>query len=534
MITPVYPNNILFKFITRRCGLPASSAIPSVYTIAQSPSQNGVGIGTMELTCSALALFSPSTSLTVPTNNTVLNQLVQQWSLDYLNWFQVQFDEVLPGINAVVPNGIIQVIEFSYDNNKCFTRISSFPSLMQPDRLAHQITTLESDCPDTSDSNSADPCIKVYGPPAQGQTSDTTTIDEFLICFQDGRLVETFLQTVIYDCACGSSSSSSSSCFLTICATNCDTGNVVSGAVITVTGAVPPSGFTPSGGCIQFLIPSPGTYPVSASATGFVTSNLSLPITCNEIFTIRLISTNSPLCQDINIFGCNAFAGGALAGFGTLTVGGNTFTMPEDGGPLSACISLTSGTYPWTASGPDFQDMTGMVTVPGPCSPGTGLPETIVLTPDSGFHCATCQGFGVDVGGILVPSFSGFVYPETLTLNDSVYGGTTLTYDVPTSTWIGTLNVMVPACVGAGCAAGMSTLTYTWNGCLSITYSTVNGICPGVGGGNRGVGTSPVIGAIPFPLMAQYSAPQTCCVFGPDCPGPIPPYSTAPLFTVTT
>jgi hypothetical protein len=315
------------------------------------------------------------------------------------------------------------------------------------------------------------------------------------------------------------------SCFVNISATICSTGETITDLTITVAGAVPPTGFHTFPGLFQFLLPSPGTYTVTASAPGFITSTTSIPLTCNQTLTVPLFPVGSTGCALVNIIGCNAFAGGPLTGFGTLTVGDNIFTMPDDFGPMSVCLPL-AGTFEWTASCPGFQDMTGTVTVSSNCGAPVGLPETIILTPASGFQCA-----GIPC---LFGSNPGFAYPLTLSLNDSVYGGATLTYDVPSATWIGSLSASVPACVGAGCPAGTSTITYTWNGCLGITYSTTNNLCPGAGGVNRTAGNTPVLGAVPFPLMMQFSVPQTCCVFGPGCGGPLPPYSEAAMITVTT
>jgi hypothetical protein len=215
MITPVYPSQVTFRFPSRRCGGSPSQTIPSIYTISTTPTQPGVAIGNNTITDDALALFNPTVSLTSPSNSAVLQSLVQQWTLDYLNWFKYQIDEVLAGIAAVKPNGILQVTEFEYNYDKCFTRISSLPIPFQPDRLAHQITSLLTDCPATSDANSADPCVKIFGPPLPTQFSNQTTVNEFLVCFQDGRLTETYLQTVTYDCGCQEQES-------TCCVCTCD------------------------------------------------------------------------------------------------------------------------------------------------------------------------------------------------------------------------------------------------------------------------------------------------------------------------
>jgi hypothetical protein len=203
MIIPVYPKSVVFKFPTRWCNSLPTDNIPSVYTISTTPTQPGVALGTLVFDETALALFTASTSLTTPTNQSTLQNLLSQFVLDFLNWQMYQIDEVLAGIASIQPNGILQCIEFSYNQNECYTRLSSLPNWFPVDRLAHQISTLETDCPTISDENSATPCIKWYAPPIETQSGNTTKLDEFLICFQDGRLIETYLQTVTYNCGCG-------------------------------------------------------------------------------------------------------------------------------------------------------------------------------------------------------------------------------------------------------------------------------------------------------------------------------------------
>jgi hypothetical protein len=200
---PVNPASIQLKFRTRTCGFDPDSLAPQVYTLSQATTLPGVNLGTQVFSEACLALFSPVTSTTVPTNNDTLQALIKQFSNDYLLWRQTQFDINLAGVAAVIPNGLIQVMEISYNQNDCFTRISTLPDNFPFDNLAHQLTNLDDLCPDDEELNTAEPCAKVFGPPYPTQSAPgTTSLDQFLICFEDGRLTETYLQTVTYNCGC--------------------------------------------------------------------------------------------------------------------------------------------------------------------------------------------------------------------------------------------------------------------------------------------------------------------------------------------
>jgi hypothetical protein len=214
MNVPVYPQNVLIRFDTRRCGGVPSDVVPDAYTLTQSISLSGVNIGTFSITDRLIATFDPSVSLTTPTNNTVLQSLISQFTTDFFAWGQVQFDELLAGIAAVQPNGLIKTIEFKYNSDICYTRISTQPDVFRLDRLTHQDPALETNCPSNNDNNTSTPCIKWFAPPVPAQSGSNTTLDEFLICFEDGRLTEKYLQTVTYNCGCGSE--------VTCCVTTCN------------------------------------------------------------------------------------------------------------------------------------------------------------------------------------------------------------------------------------------------------------------------------------------------------------------------
>jgi hypothetical protein len=332
-------------------------------------------------------------------------------------------------------------------------------------------------------------------------------------------------------------------CNVTVCATDCS-GNPIPGAVVLITGPGAPT--TPSsgiGGCVSIVVGGPGPYVITVSATGFITTSLAATITCGETITVQLQTNPSTACPSITLSGC--FAGpegpGPLSNApdtspATLTIDGVTYTA-DLGGNVQPCLTKP-GTFTWTASCPGFDDATGTVTVATPCGVSSGLPTVIQLTPSSGFFCtsgAECFVFEID-GGVTIGS-SSFAYPETLSLNDSLYGGATLTYNAAIPGWVGTISgVSVTPCAPSGCAAATTTITYTWNGCLSISYTTnepTGGFCPGAGPGTNSSGGNTVNGSIAFPLMIQFSV-VGCDVGFPETGAANPLYPTSATITITT
>jgi hypothetical protein len=445
---PVNPAKITFKFPTRTCGFDPSNLAPPVYSLSQSTTLPGVNIGSLEFTEDALALFTPATSTTTPTNNSALQTLIQQFSTDFLNWRQTQFDIVLAGIANVAQNGLIQVTEFDYNSDMCRTRITSLPDNFPPDRLAHQLITLSTDCPNTTDSNTAEPCFKGYGPPSTSE-SGSTTFDEFLLCFQDGRLTEKFLQQVTYPCGCGPSG-----CMINIGVFNCNTAKFIPGAFVQVTGnGVNLSGVTGSNGEITFTIPESGIYTVFGSALGTQNFRQAVLLVCGLGTTIWLQeSVNS--CFQFTAVGCGG--GGTQIPGATLAIAGTTYDLPA-----TVCLSVPGNSpppttvFPYTVSAPPtYADATGSVTITGNCF-AQGGPIAVSLMPAPGFVCF-CGG-----GNCAIPA-------TVLDLTDSAYGPVTLAFGIVAGQqqWQGTLTVNYPGGIffggGITCLPQNSvTITYT-------------------------------------------------------------------------
>jgi hypothetical protein len=444
---PVNPKQINFKFQTRTCGFDPSNLAPPVYSLSQSTTLPGVNIGSLEFTEDTLALFTPSTSTTVPTNNSTLQALIQQFANDFLMWRQFQIDQVFAGIANVAMNGIYQCVEFDYNSDMCRTRVTSLPDNFPPDRLAHQLTTLSTDCPNTTDSNTAEPCFKGYGPPSTS-ISGSTVFDEFLLCFQDGRLTETFLQQVIYPCGCGPGG-----CRINIGVFNCNTAKFIPGASVQVIGlGIDVSGVTGSNGIFSLTVPVAGTYQIIGSAPGLESFNQTVSVICGFGATIWL-QESVLSCFQFSAVGCgggNTQVPGAI-----LSIAGVTYDLPA-----TVCLTVPTApgvlpppttVFPYTVSAPPtYADSTGSITVTGNCFTQGG-PVPVTLMPAPGFVCF-CGG-----GNCAIPA-------TVLNLTDSAYGPVTLTFGIVggQQQWTGQLTVRYLGGTFLHCPEQDSvTLTYT-------------------------------------------------------------------------
>jgi Carboxypeptidase regulatory-like domain len=263
-------------------------------------------------------------------------------------------------------------------------------------------------------------------------------------------------------CRCGGTPGT---CIVGICATDCSNNPVV-GAMVSVTPVGSGSGSSctttasPSDGCCQITLSAgAGNYNVTVSATGFSTLTQQMALSCSNIYTIALLPSPTTFCCTFSAIGCN----GEPACNATVNIAGQTE-------PLPATICLTAvGSYPWTISAPTFNDATGTATITSLCGGCSGGAVDVELTPASGFQCCAL--------GNLFPAEA---LPDTLFLTDSVYGGTTLTFD-GVSSWVGSIS---GANVAAGCGCpdgGVTTIVYTVS-CdgagVGITYSVDIGDCP--------------------------------------------------------
>lgn len=109
-------------------------------------------------------------------------------------------------------------------------------------------------------------CFKAFGPPIENHAAGQTVLDEFLICFEDGRLVERWLQKVTYPCSC----SPETTCMYTFCVIACGGQSqtfFIPGSTVTVSyGSVQiSSGVTGDNGCVTLCIGPFATYTVTAT-----------------------------------------------------------------------------------------------------------------------------------------------------------------------------------------------------------------------------------------------------------------------------
>lgn len=118
---------------------------------------------------------------TTPTNSTALTALAKQISQDFYDWRSESFDTVLNGICAVVPNGLIDVIEWRYDASDVTTRIQSAPWNGEAQEQNHYDPATAS-CDDVHNSGSPTgkvPYIEFLGAPescAGGKATATCTV----------------------------------------------------------------------------------------------------------------------------------------------------------------------------------------------------------------------------------------------------------------------------------------------------------------------------------------------------------------------
>ena len=277
----VFPNHLVFKFPGRRCGTPLTPPIPDPYIIYQDPPQSGVKIGTRTVDTLLPALFNPSVDNVTPINDAALQSYSRQFTTDDLNWGQSQFDYVLVGIAAILPNGLIDTIELSYNQNECFTRLYTTPYNFEPNYLAAVDPQLFLSCPDTNENNTAIPCVKRFGPPTT-TASGSTTLDEYLVCFQDGRLIRKFLQQVTLPCSCGPAQ-----CQTKICVSVCVSPFVpLPNATVSISygsgaGTLISSGVTDSTGCVTLCMGPPVTYSITFSHPTYGTRTVNQALAVN-------------------------------------------------------------------------------------------------------------------------------------------------------------------------------------------------------------------------------------------------------------
>ena len=184
--------SISLLFFPKSCNpTPSTSSPPSQYLSTYSLS-NTDGPLTETIQDTALAYFTTSGT---PSNASTLDALTQQFAVDYTNWKQSQFDYVLVGVAAILPNGLIDTIQIDYLSQKqlCSTRIYTYPYNFQIQRLGHY--DYFNDCTTgTPPPYDGAPSLWLYGPPASC-SGGHLQLPVYGLMFIDGRLTEKYIRT---------------------------------------------------------------------------------------------------------------------------------------------------------------------------------------------------------------------------------------------------------------------------------------------------------------------------------------------------
>jgi hypothetical protein len=198
-----------------------------------------------------------------------------------------------------------------------------------------------------------------------------------------------------------------------------------------------------------------GTYPVTVSATGYITNTTSVALTCGGTTTIQLRTTAMGSSFCITVFGCCTTLENA-----NVTIAGITTTTDNTG---LVCTGITApGTYSWSVSKtPRFVTQTGTFTISS-CS-GSTQTIGVTLAPASGFACALVGGCGGNCCGVdsvgTLPAINDPL-PTTMTLTDSVAGTCTMTYGA-NCLWTGSLSYSTGTTF-CYLAPATTTITYTF------------------------------------------------------------------------
>lgn len=186
-------NKVGIYFRAKQCSGSPSSTFSNYQSLQSIPGAAGAYIEQYSDTC--LAYVNPGTA--DPINKSTLDALTTKFATDTSNWRKLQFDLTLAGICAVVPNGLVQAIEFTYGNEKkqCLTRIYSFPSTFGVHELGHydypnDCTMLSMSVPNWDGA----PWIYFFGPPG-ACVGGNIQLTRWGLIEQDGRLVKKYFSS---------------------------------------------------------------------------------------------------------------------------------------------------------------------------------------------------------------------------------------------------------------------------------------------------------------------------------------------------
>jgi len=315
-------------------------------------------------------------------------------------------------------------------------------------------------------------------------------------------------------------------CDVTICVLGCSTGTPppVEGASVTVTltagGTV--SGTTGSGGCVTLNVETAGTYEVVISASGYNTFDANMTMACDNSYTVYLVPTGSAdfCCVTFQVNGC---CGNPVSG-AQVTIDGATL-VTDDSGETQAWCQTAVGTYDWEVTAENYVSQSGSYAISQICNQSNcTVPPliTVNLSPATGYGC----------GPPATPAATPL--PSTLSLTDSVYGGTSLSWNAATGVWDGALsatNTFGQCEIAftiyyemAQCQCGTAAVTASWctsycGACTGAPSDCLPGI-PGYGSFTDYCNDFPGP-AVPSPEDLDF------CEVSCQCLAPVSPYSGA-------
>jgi hypothetical protein len=189
-------NKIALYFQSKQCsGMPSfPSMIPGWYLSTQTIPSTISGGGSLTETFKDTCLAYFNSGGTTPTNQTTLDALATQFTLDWSNWKRATFDYVFNGVCNFLQNPLVDTYEWNYQDDKCDTRCYSYPLNTQIQELGH--FDYGNDCLTLKDTGlpnfDGKPYIYLYGPPGIC-VNNCLQLAKWGLILTDGRLSEIFL-----------------------------------------------------------------------------------------------------------------------------------------------------------------------------------------------------------------------------------------------------------------------------------------------------------------------------------------------------
>lgn len=351
----VLPASAVVRFRGKRCGGDPWTPIPpyyeSVVALAGLGLTSTVGFsGSRSFQDSAVALFTPPA--TTPTNQATLDALATRIATDYYSWRTIAFDAVYNGVLNVAPNGLYDWVVIDNNPFEVATRLRTPPYDVAAEESAHFDSSILS----CSATLSPVPGVVMFAPPSwQDETPTgsaapgTTTLSIYDMELRDGRLMNLFLESAVYDCSCAGEPPPACCVIFTTCDPPCAidlTGSIIQVYQNKILAVTTPVGDPSLGACNGLLdmpvwttrvcLPAGAGYYTVAIAPPPTPSvltkclngwNSSFQINCNQIYTYNFTmntdytccNTTGCPCVPKNLYFSDGVTAGALTWNGTLT-----------------------------------------------------------------------------------------------------------------------------------------------------------------------------------------------------------------------